>query len=368
MTVRALALASVLLLAALAGCSGSDSETSTTGTLGGTSTSSSTAPATTTVTQTQTQVTTTRVTTTVTPTATTSSTSSTAPAEPPSTPPVLDLVAVTGITANSATITWNVTDDQAGVQSRVEYGPDPPASFGSRSGTQLGSGDKAQPLADLASCTNYKFRVFAADPSGNTVTSPAVAFTTLTVALGIGGVTVSGVAHDRFTIGWTVTGPADAKSHVEYGLTTALGTATPETTGTGAKSVTLAGLDPDKEYHYKVFLTSPCNSKSTDDAVQKTGLLVTVTIKNNGGAINSFDQGSTLYGDLGVAKDRPITFKIKNAATEKHSWLIEGKAYTSADIDPGKEYVFPAAISLPAGTYTMKCGIHGTMTGNIKAA
>ncbi|MEA3191472.1 MAG: hypothetical protein QOD77_2054 [Thermoplasmata archaeon] len=367
MTLRALAFASVLVLTALAGCSGSDPDSSTTTGTETTATTTGAGGTTSTVTQTQTQTTTKSVTTTVTGSSSSTSTS-TGPVQPPSPPPVLDLVAVTGITANGATITWNVTDDQDGVQSRVEYGADPPASFSLRSAVHLGSGDKAQPLTDLASCTDYKFRVMAADPSGNSVTSAPLGFRTATVALGISGVAVTAVSHDRFTVSWTVAGPADAKSHVEYGLTTALDTATPEITGTGAKSVTLAGLDANKDYHYRIFLTSPCNNASTTDATQKTGVLLEVSIENNGGGINSFDPGSTLYGAMEVPKDRPITFKITNNDAVTHSWLIEGKAHSSSNIIAGATYTFPAAISLPAGSYTMKCGIHPSMTGTITAA
>ncbi|MCX8173017.1 MAG: M14 family zinc carboxypeptidase [Thermoplasmata archaeon] len=106
-------------------------------------------------------------------TATSSAYSFTTPAASDTTPPVISNVAVTGITANSATITW--TTDEAST-SVVEYGTT--TSYGQTATGSGGVTSHSVTLSGLTATTTYHYRVKSTDSAGNLATSSDYTFTT----------------------------------------------------------------------------------------------------------------------------------------------------------------------------------------------
>jgi len=89
------------------------------------------------------------------------------------TPPVISNVSVSGITANSATITWNTDEPSTSV---VEYGTT--TAYGQTASGQSGVTSHSVTLTGLNPSTTYHFRVKSADAAGNTATSSDYTFTT----------------------------------------------------------------------------------------------------------------------------------------------------------------------------------------------
>ncbi|MEM4161081.1 MAG: pre-peptidase C-terminal domain-containing protein [Thermoplasmata archaeon] len=90
------------------------------------------------------------------------------------TPPSISNVAVSSITANSATITWS-TDEAS--TSAVEYGTT--TEYGQTATGSNGVTTHSVILSGLTASTTYHFRVKSADAAGNTAVSSDYTFTTL---------------------------------------------------------------------------------------------------------------------------------------------------------------------------------------------
>src|SRR5439155_18799928 len=100
---------------------------------------------------------------------------------------------------------------------------------------------------------SHSLTAVARDAAGNITTSATVTVTVnndLTRPV-LSAVTVSSIGPDTATIAWTTDEPAD--SQVEYGLTTAYGSASAlDTSRVTAHAVTLNGLTAGTLYHYRV--------------------------------------------------------------------------------------------------------------------
>jgi hypothetical protein len=149
--------------------------------------------------------------------------------------------------AGTVTVSASAADDAgvAGVQFTLD-------------GANLGSEDTAAPYAVSwattgASNGTHTLAAVARDSAGNIATSAPVTVTVSNDATApiISSVTATGVAASKATISWTTNEAAD--SQVEYGLTTAYGSAT---TVDGARvtshAIALGGLSGGTLYHYRV--------------------------------------------------------------------------------------------------------------------
>ncbi|HTN44167.1 MAG TPA: DUF4082 domain-containing protein, partial [Nitrospiria bacterium] len=170
-------------------------------------------------------------------------------------PPNLSAVQATGITINGALITWS-SDEPA--SSQVEYGTtndENEISYTSATlvDPSLVTGHTVS-LSGLAPSTLYHYRVKSMDNSGNLATSGDFTFTTATpdtTPPALGAIQATALTRSEAVILWSSDEPAD--SQVEYGTTTAYGSATPlDPTLVTSHIVSLSGLAPSTLYHYRV--------------------------------------------------------------------------------------------------------------------
>ncbi len=361
---------------ALAGCSGGEEEPSPSSS---TSTSSS-APTTNDIITLYSTTTISGTVTTVTTTTTKTATSSGETATPGPTPDISNVTVTPG--SNSAVVVWEVTAGGDTVTSQAEYAFASQANLTLQGPAQPGLGPQSTTISGLSSCNSYKVRIAASVAGVTARTSPIPFTTTAGPALGATGVSVpaSSIIDTRFTVQWTVAGPVDAKSHVEYGLTAALGATAPEELGTGAKTAILSGLTAGQTYNYKIFLSSPCGTAASPIFQQKTATVQHVDINNGAaaaapgaGGVNSFTPGSTIAGPLEVKVNDPLVFDITNKDSAGHEFHITDAAganispsYSSGTITAGNTYHFPIGVTLTTiGIYHMKCLLHAGMDGEI---
>ncbi|MBX9602025.1 MAG: fibronectin type III domain-containing protein, partial [Bryobacteraceae bacterium] len=104
-------------------------------------------------------------------------------------------------------------------------------------------------LTNLTAGTAYQFRVHSVNSSGSPASSQNSSFTT-SAALAITGVQVTGITPTGATITWTTNLASD--SQVQYGATTAYGSATAVTaTRQLSHSVNLSGLTAGTQYQFR---------------------------------------------------------------------------------------------------------------------
>jgi hypothetical protein len=167
---------------------------------------------------------------------------------PDTTPPVISGVASSNITGTSATITWSTNEPS---DSQIEYGTSTGYGFSTASNLSMVT-SHSQTLTGLAEKTTYHYRVKSRDAAGNLAMSGDFTFTTLDATPPvISGVAARNVTHAAATITWTTGETSD--SQVEYGTTTAYGSATTlDTSMVTAHSQDLSNLSASTTYHYHV--------------------------------------------------------------------------------------------------------------------
>ncbi|MBI5593097.1 MAG: carboxypeptidase regulatory-like domain-containing protein [Deltaproteobacteria bacterium] len=108
----------------------------------------------------------------------------------------------------------------------------------------------------------------------------------------ISSITVDNITLDSATIIWTTDKPAD--SLVEYGQTTAYGSAAPDSTLTISHTITLTGLNPSATYHNRI------TSKTAGGASATSADFIFTTI-NPAPSITTLDPSEALVGTQGLA-------------------------------------------------------------------
>jgi hypothetical protein len=172
------------------------------------------------------------------------------PEEPDTTPPVITSGPIAfEITTSSAKVGWR-TDELS--DSVVEYGTS--SSYGMTATDSALATSHVLTLSDLDASTTYHYRVSSTDEAGNTVTSGDETFSTNAVGditpPEISDINVTDIGTSSATITWTTNEPAD--SEIEYGLDDSYGSSASSSDLATSHSVTLTGLDPDTEYHFRV--------------------------------------------------------------------------------------------------------------------
>ncbi len=167
-----------------------------------------------------------------------------APAE--TTPPTISNVVVTNVTATGATVTFS-TDEAA--TASVSYGLT--AGYGSQTGDVVFRQTHGWSLSGLTEGTVYHFSIAARDVYGNTATTGDATFTTSDATPPvISAIATTGVTQTTASVTWATN--EHANSTVEYGTTITYGVTVSEASFASSHSVSLSGLMPGTQYHYRV--------------------------------------------------------------------------------------------------------------------
>ena len=163
------------------------------------------------------------------------------------TAPVISNVTAGGVTATTATITWN-TDENS--DSQVVYGTTTDYGQSTTLNSTLVTAH-SQGLSGLTSDTLYHYRVKSKDAAGNLAVSGDFTFKTADATAPVISNVAAGVTTTTATITWTTNENSD--SQVVYGTTTDYGQSTTlNSTLVTAHSRGLSGLAPGTQYHYRV--------------------------------------------------------------------------------------------------------------------
>ncbi|HEY5593629.1 MAG TPA: fibronectin type III domain-containing protein, partial [Nitrospiria bacterium] len=202
-------------------------------------------------------------------------------AAPDTQPPVISGVTASNLTGTGAVITW-MTNEAA--TPRVEYGTS--ANYGSSSAlvSTLATSHSIT-LNGLAPSTPYHFRVMSGDAAGNSAASADNIFITTTTPdttpPQISGILTNNVTGSSATVTWAT--DEAATTQVEYGTTTAYGSATTlnPVLVTG-HTQTLTGLQSNLPYHYRVKSSDGAGNLSVSgDRAFTTGSIADTTPPQN---------------------------------------------------------------------------------------
>lgn len=171
--------------------------------------------------------------------------------------PTISGAAVSNVTSNSATITWNtnILSDTS-----VNYGLT--SSYGSQQSDAASVISHSITLTGLNSATTYHYQCASTGPCGTTTTAD-LTFTTDGCAPLLTGITATAITNTTATITWTTSDPAD--SAVNYGTTGTYGSQQTNPALVTSHSVTLTGLSPKTTYHYMCSSTNACGLRSSVD-------------------------------------------------------------------------------------------------------
>ncbi|OGH87809.1 MAG: hypothetical protein A3J93_05255 [Candidatus Magasanikbacteria bacterium RIFOXYC2_FULL_42_28] len=186
--------------------------------------------------------------------------------------PTISNVTTTLITVNSATVSWNATDNNGISTSTFVYGID--INYGS-SATISGSNPYSVNLFGLSANTVYYFQISVTDTGSHTVESTG-SFTTLSTAVGdtippnIFNVIVSPIGVTMATISFDTneltTAQIKFSSDFSYASSTALDAVLATT-----HTISVLGLWPDTTYHFQIIANDePNNTTTTLDATFTT--------------------------------------------------------------------------------------------------
>ncbi|MGQ0644992.1 MAG: fibronectin type III domain-containing protein [Elusimicrobiota bacterium] len=168
------------------------------------------------------------------------------------TAPTISSVAAGSITSNSATITWTTNEAS---DSQVQYGTTTAYGSATAINTSMVTAH-SMALSGLQAGKTYNYRVKSRDAAGNLATSGNFTFTTTggtadTTPPAISAVSAGSLTSNSAAIKWTTNEASN--SQVQYGTTTAYGSATAiNTSMVTAHSMNLTGLLAGKTYNYRV--------------------------------------------------------------------------------------------------------------------
>lgn len=222
--------------------------------------------------------------------------------------PVLSNIAVTGLTSNGATITWNANENSTAI---INYGINGTFSNSLRS-SNTQSGNQSINLTGLTPGANYTYKIFSVDANGNVTLSGDLNFTTPTTTSGNGmggtidlGTDTSGpVFSDLRVSNITGTGASltwntneNATATINYGTSASYGNTAVFNTSNMSGSTNLSGLQPNTTYHFRVtFRDASGNTSTSSDTIFTTG---SSTGTNNN--TNTGTNGSSMINGIQVS-------------------------------------------------------------------
>ncbi|MBP9773047.1 MAG: fibronectin type III domain-containing protein [Candidatus Peribacteraceae bacterium] len=273
------------------------------------------------------------------------------------------------ITGTSCIINWSTSERS---DTKVEYGLTTAYGYSVINSTQVANPHSIAIFSNLSPNNTYHYRVTSKDRFGNTVVGPDATFSTDVTAPSIQtGPTSSLAGQNSVAITWTTNEASD--SQVEYGPTTAYGSFYPtvpaDATGVTSHSVTVLGIVPAQQYHYRVktkdlagnltisgdgvFTISdtaePILSATTVSAITGTSALVTWT--TNEVADSQVEYGlTTSYGTqttinpimssghsiflTGLTPNTQYFLRARSQDTASNLGLSTGSSFTTLDTQP----------------------------------
>ncbi|MGE5392288.1 MAG: DUF2341 domain-containing protein [Candidatus Saccharibacteria bacterium] len=178
--------------------------------------------------------------------------------------PVLSGVAVSGISANTATITWTTNEPAT---SFVEFGQT--RAYGRTAGNYAETTSHSVTLPeDLFAESEYNYRVRSMDAAGNESVSDNYTFNTSASAGDVTPPQISAVnigepTATSVTISWTT--DEDSNSYVDFSFDRSYFLSQGSPLMTSSHSLTLIGLTPSKQYYFRIKSTDPSGNIQTDD-------------------------------------------------------------------------------------------------------
>jgi PGF-pre-PGF domain-containing protein len=222
-------------------------------------------------------------------------------------PPVISNVFSTGITNNSATITWD-TDESS--DSLVKYGTTSEVYTSEEYNTAEVTSHNIS-LTGLDAGTNHYYLVSSTDSSGNAAESAEYSFTTQatpdTTPPIISNVTSTGITNNSATITWDTDESSD--SLVKYGTTSEVYTSEEYNAAeVTSHNVSLTGLDAEATYYYLVSSTDS-SGNAAESAEYSFTTLATPTMKK-AFEIISIEAGKTKSVTFGGLDVRKISIEV----------------------------------------------------------
>ena len=271
--------------------------------------------------------------------------------------PIISNIAVSGLTTNSATITWT-TDQMA--QSVVEYGPT--TSYGNSAEDSTLTTNHTLVLSNLTAGTTYHFKATSKNGYGFLSSSSDLTFTTLAPVI-ISNIAALGITSGSATIKWVTDQAAD--SLVDYGPTSAYGAWVKDSALTTDHAILLNNLAMATTYHFRVTSTNGVGSSSSSGDN---------TFSTSGPAVNAFiitfpKAGDTIFGsstcvkgtvgcepgnERGVVVNGMLANVYGNEFVVNHIPLVEGSntiTATVTDMSGHREAVAVAVNAVSAGDY-----------------
>jgi hypothetical protein len=268
-------------------------------------------------------------------------------------------VAVSGVTANSAIITWLTAQP---LTSQVAYGTT--EAYGSLSAfTDSPVTSHSVTLTALAPGTTYNCAALSTGAGSQTSKSPNFTFTTVgaTGPPSISDVTATDITVNAVTIKWITNQPS--ASQVEFGATTAHGSlsafnASPVT----SHSLTLPGLTPGKSYNYAALSVN---------AAGQVGKSANATFTTPGAppVLKDVIAGSITATTATITwtTDQPAASQVAYGMTSRYGFLsaynttlVTAHAVTLSGLKPGTSYHCAASSTNSAGMQNSSADIQFT--------
>ena len=278
---------------------------------------------------------------------TTTSANFTFTATPYAIPPVMSGVSVTGVTSNSATITW--TTDQP-TTSQVQFGTT--TAYGSQSliNNTLVTAHTVT-LTGLNPATNYNFQALSTDAQALSATSANMTFTTA-AGPAITSVVATSISSNSAIITWTTDQPAS--SQVQYGTTIAYGSqSTLNSALLTTHSVTLTGLNPTTAYNYSVVSSNAAGSATTSANFMFSTTAVGAPVISAIAVSAISTTSATVTWTTDVVSTSQVSYGATTAygsASLLNSSLSLTHSVTLTSLTPGTTYNFAAVSASGSGT------------------
>lgn len=278
--------------------------------------------------------------------------------------PVISSITVTALSAASVRIGYSTNMAAEGL---VMYGLD--QTYGCITARESGASTAHQhTLIGLSPATTYHFRIrtgkdgvadgdaFSADRTFNTPAGAAVKIAS--------GPTVTGVTDTTATVSWTTDVPSD--STVEYGPSFAYGETASSPSLTVSHSSQLAGLQPRKNYQYRVSSSAAGYASAAQEGRPFTTLQAEETLVNGG--FESGIQGWTFWevypwgenayiypGHVAMRTDEGGAYPPTPAAMEGTYRLTNDVGYSSAVGGAYQTVIVPPGVYMVGGWVAAGC-------------